>query len=727
MTKALGSSWSECTILHRSILFAFVIFLIMIFLEVKLLVSHPWSGLEFKVEKGMTGLYIEKVSHPQLQGQLYSGEKIIAIKSDQLSYITLDSKTLVDDPDNFSTLKECNVSFQHNTDIYNRLAASWVTLKTSTLKEIRFKPITQRSISSLPLNFWITNLTALIGLLFAFGIWAYKQKNITSRLLISSGLFFAIASTASAIYSSRSLALEPIWYSILTSINHFAMPMVAFSLLALLLVYPHRLVSPFVIKMLFLFPIILWINTELNWIDLPLHTFYFGMILAFVCGIPPSFKQWQLSKNKPVEKAALRWMLFPIFIATGGEVFFYFAPTIFGEAPYLPLWVAQLIFLLLYIGFILGVFKYRLFDVENWWLISWHWIVSGIFIVGIDWLLVWWLQLNPFGALSIAIILMAWVYFPLRQWLWKHLKTTSDSHLENHIHDLIETFVGKVPKGGFKDRWRKLFANVFSSSSTELAGGKIDTPKITEQGMNLLVPGIAGNYHLDLYGKNQSSRLFNKQDILLVNTLEELAVHFKTLQEAREMGVKLERKRIMRDLHDDVGANLLSMIYRAKNEEDVELARDTLKLLRETIYTLNETTKMKLPLAIAKWRQEIQQRCYSAKINLRWQVDENLPRQDLNARQLVNLRRILRETLSNALKHAKPSYFSVSFNFQNDTNKNFELIILISHDGEVTPIETWHDGKGIPSIKARIKELHGKIDWTLADELQTTLSVPIER
>lgn len=710
----------KCTKLHWAILFSLLSFLVIMYLEMGLLVNHPWSGLELKTSKTSNGLEVKAINHPELRGHLYRGDKIVAIKSDKMPYISLGSYSLVDEPDNFPTLGQYNASFHHNAALYERLSSSRVTIKTKTGKEISFTPIQQRPTASFPLNFWITNFTALFGLLFAAGIWTYKKKDITTRLLISTGLFFFIASTASAIYASRSLALLPSWYSFLTAINHLAMPIVAYSLLALLLVYPYRLVSSNFILVLFLIPIILWLNTLLQWTDLPFHTFYLGMILAFCAGIPPAIKQWQLSKNKPLERAALQWMLLSIFFAAGSEVFLYFLPTILGKTPYLPFWAAQLVFLPLYVGFVLGVFKYRLFDVERWWLISWHWVIGGLLIVFIDLLLIWLLHLHPLGALSVAIILVAWVYFPLRQWLWRHIAQMPATHLENHIHDLIQIFIGGNPNHDFKQRWQKLLNNIFCSSSTEIAGGQIDSPIIIQQGMNMLVPGITGNYHIDLYGRNQSTRLFNKRDIVLVGTLTELAIQTKTLREAQEKGIQLERDRIMRDLHDDVGANLLSMIYRAKDEDDADLARDTLKLLRETIYTLDDRVSMNLPLAIAKWRQEIWQRCQNNHVELLWKINEKLPALDLNPRQHVNLGRVMREILTNALKHARPSYFSANF----DVDEN-ELHILIRHDGTISPIETWHDGKGMPGIKSRISELQGKIDWRLADELQTTLSIPL--
>ncbi|MEZ5538183.1 MAG: hypothetical protein R3F02_21450 [Thiolinea sp.] len=306
-------------------------------------------------------------------------------------------------------------------------------------------------------------------------------------------------------------------------------------------------------------------------------------------------------------------------------------------------------------------------------------------------------------------------------WLWQRLRNPHQPHLENYIHDFILTFVGNN-QANIKERWRVLLQRIFSASSAEISGGNLASPELSEEGMVLLIPGLGGNYHIDLYGKQDASRLFNKADIRLSQTLNELAAYTISLQQAKQQSQSNERNRIMRDLHDDVGANLVSMIYRAKNKQDAQLAKDTLTLLRETIYTLDDDSSMRLSLAIAKWRQDIQQRCQSADIRLEWQSGDIPGHYELDARQLVNLGRILREILTNALKHAHPNRFNVQFQIQRDW-----LHILVRHDGMIKPLDAWTEGKGLPSIRNRIRELHGKIHWELADSLEARIAIPIHR
>lgn len=308
---------------------------------------------------------------------------------------------------------------------------------------------------------------------------------------------------------------------------------------------------------------------------------------------------------------------------------------------------------------------------------------------------------------------------PLRQWLWQWLGHPQEPHLESYIHDFIQTFVGDKQTDS-KEGWRTLLQRIFSASSAEISGGYLSAPQISKDGMTLLIPGIDENYHIDLYGKQEASRLFSQRDIRLSQTLNELASYTTSLQLEKKQSQASERNRIMRDLHDDVGANLVSMIYRANNKDEAQLAKDTLTLLRETIYTLDDDSSTRLQLAIAKWRKEIQQRCQSADVRLNWQTEEIPAAYELDARQLVNLGRVLREILTNALKHAHPKQFNAHFQVQGQW-----LHIRIGHDGTVKPLDSWTEGKGLPGIRNRILELHGQIHWELTDSLEVRIAMPI--
>ncbi|MCA1979081.1 MAG: histidine kinase, partial [Thiobacillus sp.] len=74
-----------------------------------------------------------------------------------------------------------------------------------------------------------------------------------------------------------------------------------------------------------------------------------------------------------------------------------------------------------------------------------------------------------------------------------------------------------------------------------------------------------------------------------------------------ERAVGEERERIYRDLHDDVGAKLLSLVYRAGTPEDASLARSALQDLRDVVSTV-QPENLTLEALGADWRAECERR-----------------------------------------------------------------------------------------------------------------------
>lgn len=146
-----------------------------------------------------------------------------------------------------------------------------------------------------------------------------------------------------------------------------------------------------------------------------------------------------------------------------------------------------------------------------------------------------------------------------------------------------------------------------------------------------------------------------------------------------EQVVAEERERIYRDLHDDVGAKLLSLVYRASTPESADLARSALQDLRDVVST-TQHGNLTLGAVCADWRAECEQRLSEAGISLGWvQPNWSLPSLedlDLTPPQTLNLGRILREAVSNLIKHASASNAWIQISVEAGT-----LSMLIRDDG----------------------------------------------
>ena len=110
--------------------------------------------------------------------------------------------------------------------------------------------------------------------------------------------------------------------------------------------------------------------------------------------------------------------------------------------------------------------------------------------------------------------------------------------------------------------------------------------------------------------------------------------------------------------------------------------------------------------ALCNWREEIKQRTDAAQVNLLWSISDLDDTCFLSPRQRINLDRILRESITNILKHAHPHAISICLNEQSD-----KLQIIITDDGISTDSSQWQANTGLYSLKTRAEEIAAKLSW----------------
>lgn len=185
--------------------------------------------------------------------------------------------------------------------------------------------------------------------------------------------------------------------------------------------------------------------------------------------------------------------------------------------------------------------------------------------------------------------------------------------------------------------------------------------------------------------------------------LEDNYARMRTLEQ--EQIVMQERERIYRDLHDDVGAKLLSLVYRAGSTENAALARSALQDLRDVVST-SAHTRAPAAHAVADWRLECEERLSAAGIQLHWH-DTDLPIDTLlTAEAAGNLGRILREAVSNVIKHTKASSMEVRWVPQSDG-----IVVDIADDGRSQGIDKIPPGRGRQSMTLRASRIGAHIQW----------------
>jgi signal transduction histidine kinase len=171
-----------------------------------------------------------------------------------------------------------------------------------------------------------------------------------------------------------------------------------------------------------------------------------------------------------------------------------------------------------------------------------------------------------------------------------------------------------------------------------------------------------------------------------------------------------ERERIYRDLHDDVGAKLLSLVFRAGKPEDADLARSALRDLRDVV-SRTGASSYRLEDVAADWRIECEQRLSEAGLVLDWRANGALDGVTLNQQQALNLGRILREAISNVIRHADARRVEVSISIADE-----RLQLAVRDDGRgFVGDQPQGSGRGVRNMAGRAARLGAEIDWRNAE------------
>jgi signal transduction histidine kinase len=158
----------------------------------------------------------------------------------------------------------------------------------------------------------------------------------------------------------------------------------------------------------------------------------------------------------------------------------------------------------------------------------------------------------------------------------------------------------------------------------------------------------------------ESQRLNAELEARVQQKQAELERQFDTLQRlSREAAVADERQRIMADMHDGIGAQLISTLSLvegdgASSAQVAAALRECIDDLRLAIDSLEPVDNELLPV-LGNLRYRLEPRLKAQGIALDWQVADVPKLACLTPRNVLQVLRILQEALSNVLKHAQAS------------------------------------------------------------------------
>lgn len=289
---------------------------------------------------------------------------------------------------------------------------------------------------------------------------------------------------------------------------------------------------------------------------------------------------------------------------------------------------------------------------------------------------------------------------------------------QHQLLELINALTVAQSAGDIEQRWRDMLGKIFDSAQLHVHNTPINSCQLGQNAHELHVPSFSNSIHYVL--TTHSSGSFDKDDEHFIDSLFKLGSHLCSVQDAIERGAADERRRIARDLHDDVAARMLTLIHQLKDQDSINLARSLLKALRNAIYTLDTKTNTPIKHALTDIRAELQDRLNVIGMQLHWSQTTLLDDLTFTPRQHINLQRMLHEVTTNVIRHANAHFISISIDLEDN-----QLHILACDDGSGFDIKSCVPGKGINNIKTRAEELHGQVNWQINNGCCIDIRFPV--
>ncbi len=323
---------------------------------------------------------------------------------------------------------------------------------------------------------------------------------------------------------------------------------------------------------------------------------------------------------------------------------------------------------------------------------------------------------GQFASLTLSLFFALGAYAGARQWILNQVLGSSMLTTERMFEQLyriareVEAHPERTPA-----LLSQLLRDLFEPMEVMILDRRSTIARVVADGSTMIlpVPHLGGYDAEDLHGAEHSialrfahrgRRLFTSEDARLAERVLEQLRRAVAFDKAVEQGRSEERARLAQDLHDDIGARLLTLMYKAHSPEMEEYVRHTLQDLKTLTRGLAASSH-RLSHAAAEWKADLTQRLTAAHISLGWtfSFDEDIV---LSVVQWSALTRVLRELVSNIIAHAQATRVTIDFVLEND-----RVDLTVSDDGIGRSPATWSHGLGLGGVRKRVKQLGGEVEW----------------
>lgn len=683
---------------------------------------QPWLGLKLTWDETREAAIVLHSRGPA--ASIPVGTALVSLQREEGPPMPLDAIDFTIEPDAaLPSLSVYDDFLSRQGALSNLLQGSALILHDHQGNTHELKPAVSRPLSTLPADYWVQVTVGFLAWLIAASVWIFRRNETSARYLLLSGFSTLLFTTCAAVYTTRELALPALQFRWLSDLNFLGGALYCATMVALLWYYPRRLgrfpLGPVLVATYVLW----WLVQELHFVDSMLVARRSLVFAALLVTFALAFIQWVNTRRDPVARAALQWFLLSWLVGISLFSLLNFVPQLFGMATGSLQGYSFLLFLLVYGGLAFGILRFRLFELGDWWFRILTWIAGVLLLLLLDVAFLWGLNLSSSLSLGLALLLCGLLWLPFRGWLWDRLMQRyrpTEQNLFNQI--LAVAFASNAEER--TSRWSALARQLFDPLQIIPLDENQTDVSITRDGLEMTLPGLHPLPCLKLEYAGGGRRLFTPRDRALAEQMLEMLRHANESRDAYNKGVREERSRIARDLHDDIGSSLLTALHHTDLEQSKAAVSQGMMEMQTIIRGL---TGQHMPLEdmIGELRHETFERVELAGITLDWPLEAcDNHRQEVGYGIYKNYLSLMRELTANIIRHAGATRIRISVSCHEG-----RLLSVIENDGRPFDGKAPENsqGHGLRNLEKRLQELGGKLSYSPTSyDTQATLSIPLE-
>lgn len=225
----------------------------------------------------------------------------------------------------------------------------------------------------------------------------------------------------------------------------------------------------------------------------------------------------------------------------------------------------------------------------------------------------------------------------------------------------------------------------------------------------------------------QNKKKLHAQTVLSLQKEQEV-IRLKALMEGKDE----ERQRISREMHDDIGSGLTSILFlsnQLKNsattaqkgawEKITQNTNTLISKMNEIIWSMN-TDYDTLEDLVTYLRHQAGELLDSAGINYHFHIPPAIPEVSFSGEQRRNIYLVVKEALHNIIKHAGANEVNIQFEFDP------AILITIRDNGKgFERDQVRRFGNGLKNMKQRMESIAGSLDITNNQGVTVQLYLPL--